>query len=147
MEWIVPLQGQLVGLDTAPIIYFIEEHPDYLPIVKPFFEAMDRGEIRAVTSVVTLLEVLVHPLRRGNLELVQQYREFLLNSSGLTCADISSDVAPRAAELRSEYNLRTPDAIQIATALNHGAVWFLTNDAGLDSIGQLSTLVLDQLRP
>ena len=145
MEWIDQLQGQLVGVDTAPIIYFIEEHPDYLPLVRPFFEAVDRGEIRAVTSVITLLEVLIHPLRQGNLELAEQYREFLLNSRGLICADISSDIARLAAELRADHNLRTPDAIQIGAAMNHGASWFLTNDAGLSSVGQLSILVLDQL--
>jgi hypothetical protein len=27
MEWIAQLQGQVVGLDTAPRIYFIEQNP------------------------------------------------------------------------------------------------------------------------
>ncbi len=42
MEWVKALQsGQIVALDTAPLIYFIEEHPTYLPIVAPFFEKLD----------------------------------------------------------------------------------------------------------
>jgi hypothetical protein len=59
MEWLAQLQGQVVGLDSAPLIYFIEENPTYLEMTDAFFEAMVRGEFRVVTSVVTLLEVLV----------------------------------------------------------------------------------------
>ncbi|MCC5614077.1 hypothetical protein LC605_03090 [Nostoc sp. CHAB 5836] len=50
MEWLVPLQGQIVGLDTAPLIYFIEENPNYLDVTDAFFEAMFRGEFSVVTS-------------------------------------------------------------------------------------------------
>ena len=65
MEWVAALRGKVVGLDTTPLIYFIEENPAYLPTVHPFFEAVDRGEFAVVTSMMTLLEVLVHPFRRG----------------------------------------------------------------------------------
>jgi hypothetical protein len=54
MEWIVQLQGAIVGLDTAPLIYFIEENPTYLEITDAFFEAMFRGEFMVVTSVITI---------------------------------------------------------------------------------------------
>lgn len=37
-----------------------------MPLVRPFFEAADRGEFQIVTSILTLTEVLVHPLRRGD---------------------------------------------------------------------------------
>jgi predicted nucleic acid-binding protein len=57
MEWIAQLQGQVVGLDSAPLIYFIQENPAYLEMTNAFFEAMVRGELRVVTSVITLLEV------------------------------------------------------------------------------------------
>lgn len=52
----------MVGLDTAPLIYFIEKNPTYLEITDAFFEAMVRGEFRVVILVVTLLEVLVYLL-------------------------------------------------------------------------------------
>ena len=60
MEWLNDLQGRTVALDTAPLIYFIEENPNYIGTVKLFFEAMERGDFSVVTSTVTLLEVLVH---------------------------------------------------------------------------------------
>jgi len=54
MQWINQLQGQIVGLDTAPLIYFVEENQTYLQMVDPFFEALGRGEFTVVTSAVTL---------------------------------------------------------------------------------------------
>ncbi|MBD0385048.1 MAG: PIN domain-containing protein [Nostoc sp. C3-bin3] len=145
MEWLVQLQGQIVGLDTAPLIYFIEENPNYLNITDAFFEAMFRGEFSVVTSVVTITEVLVYPLRQGNTALAQQYREILFNSQGLTAIEVFPDIAENAAQLRADYNLRTPDAIQMATAIRGGASFFLANDARLPSLPALTVLVLDQL--
>lgn len=145
MEWLVQLQGQIVGLDTAPLIYFIEENLNYLDVTDAFFEAMFRGEFSVVTSVLTITEVLVYPLRQGNTVLAQQYREILFNSQGLTAIEVFPDIAKNAAQLRADYNLRTPDAIQMATAIHGGASFFLTNDARLPSLPALQVLVLDTL--
>ena len=54
-----------VFLDTAPLIYFIEGHSSYQPILSHFFDFNDKGGFSLVTSSVTLLEVLVKPLREG----------------------------------------------------------------------------------
>jgi predicted nucleic acid-binding protein len=146
MEWLAQLQGQVVGLDSAPLIYFIEENPTYLEMTDAFFEAMVRGEFRVVTSVVTLLEVLVYPLRQGNRILAQQYRDILFNEEGLTTIAVSPAIAEEAAQLRATYNLQTPDSIQMATAISGGASFFLTNDARLPSLPGLEVLVLEELR-
>ena len=69
------LHGTIVGLDTAPLIYFIEKHPTCLPRLAvgllPFFESVERGEIQVVTSTMTLTEVLVRPYREGNPDLAE----------------------------------------------------------------------------
>ena len=146
MEWLAQLQGEVVGLDSAPLIYFIEENPTYLEMTDAFFEAMVRGEFRVVTSVVTLLEVLVYPLRQGNRILAQQYRDILFNEEGLTTIAVSPAIAEVAAQLRATYNLQTSDSIQMATAISGGASFFLTNDARLPSLPGLEVLVLEELR-
>jgi predicted nucleic acid-binding protein len=146
VEWVAALRGKVVGLDTTPLIYFIEENPTYLAMVCPFFEAMDRGEFSVVTSTLTLLEVLVHPFRHGDTKLAQQYRDILLNAEGLTTILLSQDIAEEAARLRAAHNIRTPDAIQMATAIHERALFFLTNDARLPSLLELKVLVLDELR-
>ena len=84
MEWVDRLQGEVIGLDTAPIIYLIEEHPIYLEPMRYFFEALERGSFRAITSTVTLLEVLVQPLRENNVSLAEEYRDILLNASNIS---------------------------------------------------------------
>ena len=145
MEWLTQLRGQNVGLDTAPLIYFIEKNTTYLDIMRLFFRALNQGEFTVVTSVVTIAEALVYPLRQGNTTLAQQYRDILFNSQGLTTLEVVPVIAETAAQLRADYNLRTPDAIQMATAINEGASFFLTNDARLPSLLGLSVLVLDQL--
>ena len=99
-----------------------------------------------MTSTVTLVEVLVHPLRQGNTILAQEYRELLLNQESLTVVELTPDIAETAAQLRASYNLRSPDSIQMATAILEGASFFLTNDARLPSLPGLTVLVLDNLR-
>lgn len=145
MEWVSKLQGKTVGLDTAPQIYFIEDNPAYSEKIRGFFEAIDEEAITAVTSTVTLLEVLVHPLRNGNKGLATEYREILLNSKILTL-DVTADIAEQAAHIRATHNIRTPDAIQISAALNTGASYFLTNDIRLPVIPSLEIISLDSLK-
>ena len=55
MQWIEQLQGQTVALDTAPLIYFIEQNPEYIERVRLFFRALNNREFKVIKSVVTLL--------------------------------------------------------------------------------------------
>jgi len=144
VEWINDLRGKTIGLDTAPLIYFIEENPTYIETVKHFFEAMDRGDFLVVTSTITLLEVLVHPLRINNKELATEYRDILLNSKLMTL-EISNTISEQAARLRAAHNIRTPDAIQISAALDAGATHFFTNDIRLPDIPSIRIFSLDAL--
>lgn len=146
MGWLDPLRNGLVGLDTAPLIYYIETNPSYIHLLDPFFDALDLGELDVVTSMVTLLEVLVQPIRRGDVALADRYRDVLLNTPNLTSLPVTEDVAEEAARLRAAHNLRTPDSIQMATALLSGASHFLTNDAKLAFIPGMQVLTLDALR-
>jgi predicted nucleic acid-binding protein len=145
MEWLNQLQGQTIGLDTAPLVYFMEKNPNYVDKVRPFFTALAKGDFKVVTSTVTLLEVLVKPLREGKTELAQTFRDILLNNDYLTIIPVSPAIAEKAAKLRAAYNLKTPDAIQIATAIQAKATAFITNDAKLSVVQNLRILVLNNL--
>jgi len=134
MEWIKALRGSVVGLDTAPLIYFIEESPVYLASLRAFFGAVDQGEFTVVTSVLTLTEVLVHPLRQGNHRLAEDYRRILLQADHISTLAVSEAIAEEAAQLRAQHNLRTPDAIHLATAITSGASSFITNDVRLGGL-------------
>lgn len=143
MGLVEALQGLKVCIDTAPFIYFIEKHERYCKILKPLFIEIDAGNIESITSTITLLEVLVHPLRAGNKILAEKYKEALLYSKGLTIFDVFNEISEKAAELRAKHLIKTPDAIQIATAIFHGANRFLTNDPGLKKVKSIEILVLD----
>jgi predicted nucleic acid-binding protein len=147
MGWLSDLRGRTVALDTAPLIFFIEQRAPYVDVLRPFFQAVDRGECRVVRSVVTLLEVLVHPIRRGDEGLAQQYNDILLSSPHIMTAPVTPVTAQLAAELRAEQNLKTPDAIQLATAINHGAAAILTNDRDFGETESIKVLRVSELSP
>jgi predicted nucleic acid-binding protein len=134
-----------LGLDTAPIIYFVEAHPRYDALVTRVFQRIASGVITGITSVISLTEVLAQPIRRGQAQLAQRYDNLLLNSANLVVMPIDVDVARRAAGLRAQYSLRTPDALQIAVALAAGCQAFLTNDKNLKRVAELQVLILDEL--
>jgi predicted nucleic acid-binding protein len=136
-----------VALDTAAFIYLIEEHESFLPMVEPVFAAIDDRRLTAVTSALTLLEVLVVPLRHGDLALARRYEELLTRGRGLTLVDVSQAVLRDAAALRAATGMRAPDAIQVATALEAGCTAFITNDRRLPQLPGLRVLQIAESAP
>ena len=138
--------SKTVFLDTAPLIYFIEGHSAYQPILASLFDFNDKGSFSFVTSSVTLLEVLVKPLRDGQTAIAKQYRDILTTATGIELFDVTSAIAEQGAQLRAKYNLRTPDAIQLATCIELGADYFLTNDNKLKAVSEATVLVIGELQ-
>lgn len=137
-----------VALDTAPFIYWIEEHPDYLGVVGPVFRAADAGDVEVVSSKLTLLEVMVVPYRVGQLQLAERYELLLTGSRHIRLLDIDLDLLRAAAYLRALHGVRTPDALQLAAALAARATVFVTNDRRLPTLPGLEILQLaDYLQP
>src|SRR6266481_2823351 len=130
------------GVDTAIFIYFIEEHPRFLPLVEPLFREVNEGRKELVTSALTVLEVLVVPYRSGDHLLAGRYEALLTQSRGVHVADISRDHLRAAAELRAATGVKTPDSLQVVAALAFGCTAFLTNDRDLPTIPGLRILQL-----
>jgi hypothetical protein len=65
-----------IFFDTAPLIYFIEAHPRYGPIMKEFVDAFSESKVMAYTSVVTITEVLAKPVADGKDSLAVQFYNF-----------------------------------------------------------------------
>jgi predicted nucleic acid-binding protein len=135
-----------VAIDTACFIYLIEEHTTYLEHVEPLFAAVASGRVEAITSALTLLEVLVVPLRSGDGALAERYERILTRSRGLKLVDLDRTQLRAAAQLRAVHgSLRTPDALQLAAALSMRCQSFVTNDRRLPSLVGLDTISLDEL--
>jgi predicted nucleic acid-binding protein len=146
MGWVEDLHGRTVGLDSSPLIYFIERHETYIDVLRPFFQAVDRGQMKVVTSTITLLEVLVHPIRCGDEVLAHKYNDILLTSPNIAILSLTPALAQVAAELRAEYKLKTPDAVQLATAKTHGAAALFTNDRDFNGVTGIEILKLRDLK-
>lgn len=134
-----------IGLDTSPFIYFVEQNPRYVDLMREVFKRITKGDFQSCSSVITLTEVLVQPLRKNDQTLANEYRDLLLNGANFQLLRLTALAAETAAELRAKYRLRTPDALQIATVLENGCDAFLCNDKDLNKVTELKILVLDEL--
>lgn len=140
----IPVPG-FVYMDTNALIYAVERIEPHVTRLTPLWQALADGRQQVVTSELTLLEVLVRPLRLGEEALAALYREVLFGTAGLTSLPITRSCLERAATLRAAYGLRTPDAIHAATALEMGALLFVTNDRGFRRVPDLAVLLLDEI--
>jgi predicted nucleic acid-binding protein len=136
--------ARAVGLDSTIFIYYFEEHPRYQVLCTEAFDLMEAGAIQTVTSVITFIEVLTQPLAKGEQELCSRYEQYLRFGPSLTLRSLDPDLALRAAQLRARYQIRTPDAIQLAAAIEFGARLFLTNDDRLHKVTELEVIVLER---
>jgi predicted nucleic acid-binding protein len=136
-------QIQTIFIDTAPIIYYIEAHPQFGPLAKEIVSSFQSGKLIAFSSVITLVEVLPKPVETGNEKLVKKFSDFLKAGRNISLLDISSDIAELAGKLRGRYtSLRALDAIQIAVSINVKADAFITNDLKLKQIEESKVIVL-----
>jgi predicted nucleic acid-binding protein len=136
---------QRLGLDTAPIIYFVEAHPRYDAVMTEVFRRVRRRRLLAVTSLISLAEVLVLPILRNDARLQGAYERLLTTTNGFRTRVIRRADARRAAALRARHGLKLPDSLQISVAIEAGCDAFLTNDRALQRVTELPVLVLDDL--
>jgi predicted nucleic acid-binding protein len=134
-----------VLLDTSPVVYLLEHHPDYGPLMTEFERFRNAAGIDLVTSPVTLAECLVHPLRDGNLQAANAYHRLIVEAEGTEFWRIGSAEAALAAQLRTQFQLHLADALQIAVAMRSGCQALLTNDAALNRITQLTIVQVSNL--
>lgn len=133
----------LISLDTSVLIYFVERHPRYQALCDPVFEAIENGSVKATTSTLTLLEILAQPYRKKLADLVLKFFPLLTTYPNLKWIDLDVAIADTAARLRADHRLKTPDAIQAATAICSGATGFLCNDAVSKRVTEIDCLLLD----
>lgn len=113
--------GRMV-FDTTACIYYLER-PATDPrcaVLLPAVRAAQAGTVDLVVSTVTVTELLTGPLRAGDREAEAAVRLFV--SLLCTVAPVDLAVAERAAAIRAEHRLRTPDALICATAMLAAAV-------------------------
>ena len=132
-------------LDAAPVIYYIDANPAYFDLMDQIFTWIESNSIRVVTSPVTLAECLILPIRQNNLSQEQLFIDIITAQDTADFIETTASIARTAAEIRAKYNLKLPDALQVATAIAAGCQAFLTNDAQLKCVAELKILVVSEL--
>jgi predicted nucleic acid-binding protein len=129
--------GCTVAVGTAPFIYVLEDHPEFADQFAGLFALADAGEVRIALSTITLAEVLTGPLKAGRTALAKRYEKAL---SQYVLVPVSPAIAALAAQLRADYRLRLPDAIQLASALDIGASALVTHDRDFSKVTGIDIL-------
>jgi predicted nucleic acid-binding protein len=117
-------------LDACIVVYWIEARDPFHARLMGLLRALRRESPEAMFAVsrLSVLECLVQPLRDGDADLIDAYRDFF-DAGQLQVVELTAAVVDRAATLRASHGLKTPDALQAASALElPGDVLFLTND-------------------
>jgi len=122
------MSGKRAFWDTNLFIYLIEENPLYLGKIDTLLSYLDNEGYEIITSTLTVGEILTKPYKDGRLDLIQKYQNFF---EDIFLVDLDRYTASRFAQMRARCNIKTPDAIQIASAIEGGADLFVTNDEKL----------------
>ncbi|MGO9934431.1 MAG: type II toxin-antitoxin system VapC family toxin [Steroidobacteraceae bacterium] len=135
----------LVLIDTALWIYHFERHSRFGYAAGKIIEGLEAGRFRGVASELTLLELTVRPLQLARQDIADEYELLLDHFPNLELAPVTRDILLLAAGLRARHRLRTPDAIQVATAIQRGATLAVTNDDAWRTLPVIETIILSDL--
>ncbi len=134
-----------IALDTSVFIYQLEANGRYLALTDHIFVWVERPGSKAVTSTVTMTELLVQPYRDRDEQRVDEIYGLLATYPNLEWIPPNLEISDLAARMRALYRMRTPDAIQAATAAHSGITGMVTNDPVFERVESFETLVLDSL--
>lgn len=134
-----------VALDTSVFIYQLEANPRYAAFTDDVFAWLEQTHHSAVTSTVTMTELLVAPYGAKDEQQVDEFYALLSTYPHLEWVAPNLEIADTAARIRAVHRLRTPDALQAATAVQSAATGLVTNDAVFERVTEFETLVLERL--
>jgi predicted nucleic acid-binding protein len=133
-----------IALDTSVFIYQLQANAKYLSLTDAVFAWVERTGHEAVTSSITMTELLVPSYRDHNEHRVDEFYGLLSTYPNLRWMAPDLEAADIAARLRATCKLRTPDALQAATAILAQATGFITNDPNFLRVVEFETAVLDR---
>ncbi len=95
---------QLLYVDSAPLIYFIESYEPFSGKIRRIFQAVDQNKLQISSSVITLVEVLNKPIFHNDTLMIGTWRDFFFQTSGIHLLPVDAEISLRAASLRAAYN-------------------------------------------
>jgi predicted nucleic acid-binding protein len=123
----------------------LEANPRYVPLTDAIFAWVERDDSKAVACTIAMMELLVHPYRKMDQQMVESHYGLLSTYPNLKWIAPDLGIADLAACIRGLHNLKTPDALHAATAIRSGATGLITNDPAFERVDSYETLILDRL--
>lgn len=117
----------VIYLDSCILIYALEDGGERGDTVRAALRDAD-GVV--ASSPLALQECLIGPLRARDLETRDRY---LALFERIEVIDLDTRVFIRAAELRADFGIKTPDALHLAAAQLSGCDELWTNDRRLSA--------------
>jgi predicted nucleic acid-binding protein len=136
-----------IALDTNVFIYHLEEITRYLPLTDLIFSWLDQPDSVAITSTLTMTELLVQPFRDRDEDKAELFYGLLSTYPNLLWIAPDLEAANLAARYRADHRLKAIDAVHAATAVQASATGLITNDAVLARVAGIEVLVLETLLP
>lgn len=133
---------KLIGLDSNLFIYHFEGNPEYTPFTEKILKELTLGTIKAVTSIISIIETLSYPASQ---KIIKDITDTFLNIPNLNICDVDWQIALEASRIRREYKFRLPDSVQLATAKLHRAKAFISNDQNLRQFKELKVILLKEV--
>ena len=138
VDWAAVPDGALLLVDSAPLIYHLEDNAEFAHRFIGLFEAAATGRILIAITTITLAEVLTGPYQHGRDALAKRMEAALLEHA---VHPLSATIAVQAARLRQRYRLRLPDAVQLATALEINAYALVSHDRDFSGVPDIRILM------
>lgn len=127
-------------------IYHFELNKSYGEIVKQLFLQLQKNRLIAVTSTITIAEILSFEKLQEDRILFEETKNKLRQTPNLEIIPVDEAISEIAAILKYKYSIALPDAIQVATAVGSGQEAFITNDRSLQKIKEIKAIILDDFR-
>ena len=135
-----------VAIDSMCFIYHFEGNKLYGEIVKQIFLQLQKDKLTAVTSTLTLAEILSYEKLQKDRILFEETKTRLRQTPNLEIIPVDGVISEIAAILKYKYSIALPDAIQVATGVASGQEVFITNDRGLQKIKEIKVVIIDDFR-
>lgn len=143
----MPIEPARIYFDANIFIYAMETDGERGLLARLWIMQVDRGRVHALTSELTLAEVLPHPIADRDEELVDAYHRLLAPWPTLSVLPVDRSTILHAAQLRADLKADLPDAIHLATAIDAQCTGFLTEDARMRMPAPLRKLGLAEGPP
>lgn len=132
----------MVFWDACAIIYFVEGAAPWLDRLLPLIDRLDQAHVGHAANTLSLLECRMKPLREQDAATLARYDRFF-SRRDLVEIPMTREIVLHAARIRAMHGLKTPDALQAASAMSlPGETVFLTNDAMFDRVPGLTTRLI-----